>query len=65
MIDYQIQLSAGTGDFNDIENDWSSTKYTYNDVSPGDTYTFRVRARNSLGYSSYSTELPVVAATVP
>ena len=48
VSDYQIQLSAGTDDYKDIEDSWSKTKYTYkDDINSGDTYTFRVRARNN------------------
>ena len=34
-------------------------------ISAGEIYSFRVRARNSVGYSDYSSVLPIIAATTP
>ena len=44
----------------------TETSYEYKTgITAGVTYSFRVRARNSVGYSEYSPILPIIAATIP
>ena len=42
------------------------TSYTTKtDITSGVTYFYRVRARNSVGFSNYSDDLPILAAVAP
>jgi len=48
----------------DIASDLTHTSYTYEtDITTGDTYSFRVKARNSVGFSDFSESLEIIAAT--
>ena len=50
----------------DIAANLTETSYKYTDgITAGATYSFRVRARNSVGFSEYSPVLPIIAATTP
>lgn len=43
-----------------------STSYTFvSPVTTGTTYSFKVSARNSVGYSDYSESVSILAAQVP
>ena len=41
------------------------TSYTLTGLSEGNTYRFKVRARNVVGLSQYSTVFSIVAGTIP
>ena len=43
----------------------AATSYTYTNVNPGDTYEFKVSARNEIGSGDYSSPVSIIAATVP
>ena len=43
----------------------TQTSYTETGLSAGTTYRFRVRARNTIGLSVYSSVFSIVAGTVP
>lgn len=68
VLDYEIQLAVGTdGTYSIIESSIGANilTYTYNDVDSGQTYKFKVRARNSEGYGLDSNEEVILAAQIP
>jgi hypothetical protein len=46
-------------------NGVSSTSVIVNQLTPGLSYSFVVKARNVIGYSEYSTSINVLAAQIP
>jgi hypothetical protein len=71
VLSYNLEWDAGSGGLTWTELVGESTDYLLDyytvsaGVSPGGLYQFRVRARNGLGWGSYSSETTVKAATVP
>ena len=53
------------GVYQEIATGVTSTSYTKTGLSAGAEYRFRVRARNNIGFSSYSSLFLIVAATIP
>jgi len=43
----------------------SFTTSQQQNIIPGNTYRFKVKSRNIVGYSSLSVELAIIAAVVP
>lgn len=66
VVYYRLTYDQGTLQVWDVlEEEITDTFYTMIfPVTQGTTYTFRVEARNSVGYSEYSSELAVLAAQV-
>ena len=49
-----------------VASNATGTSYTYSDsIAAGETYDFRVSARNEIGSSDYSSPVSIIAATVP
>ena len=49
-----------------VASNATGTSYTYSDsITAGETYDFRVSARNEIGSSDYSSPVSIIAATVP
>ena len=66
VIDYTVQMMTDEEAFSDASTGQNQTSFKLDKgISAGKTYTFRVRARNSVGFSDYSSELPIIAATTP
>ena len=66
IIDYAIEMdNNGSGIFTEVKSDATSPTHLQTISSAGFTYKFRVRARNGIGYSNYSTVFSIVSATVP
>ena len=64
----QNQAQSNDDDFVVVDSELTDTSYTYDiDISSGETYQFRVKARNSFGSSSYSSTLNIIAlvGTIP
>jgi hypothetical protein len=61
---FKIERRTGTGSFGEIGTTRTNiSEYSDSGLTPGDTYTYRVRANNSFGDStSYSNEVAVTAA---
>ena len=57
--------SNNSGSYTEVANGVTSTSYTQLGLAEGTSYQFRVRARNSIGLSSYSTAFTIIAATLP
>jgi hypothetical protein len=63
VIDYRVSYDQGTGDFVVLADGITAYYFTTETVlTPGVTYSFKVEARNSAGYSSPSDPLSVLAA---
>jgi hypothetical protein len=66
VIDYTIFYDQGTGTFVQLEAGVTTQYYlTSVTLSAGTTYVFKVQTRNSVGLSSDSTELSILAAKLP
>ena len=51
--------------YSEVASGVTLTSYTETGLSAGTTYKFRVRARNSVGLSDYSSFFSIVAGTIP
>ena len=49
----------------DLQSGVTTKAYTLSPATSGETYSFRVQARNSVGYSDDSNTLEIIAATEP
>jgi hypothetical protein len=62
VIDFRVSFAVSTGAY----AVWSDGLVQTNDIitglTPGQTYKFKVEARNIIGFSEYSSELTVLAA---
>lgn len=66
VIDYTVFYDQGTSTFVQLEASVTTQYYSTSvTLSAGTTYVFKVQARNSVGYSSDSAELSVLAAKLP
>ena len=65
ILDYQVTYYQGIGIDVVLESTVPSTSYTATNLTPGNTYIFKVQARNSVGLSAYSNEVSILAAQVP
>ena len=64
--DYSVEIDDNNdGLFNVVASGITATNYVQTGLSAGTSYNFRVKARNAVGSSSYSTVFTIVAATVP
>ena len=53
------------GVYSEVASGITTTSYTKTGLSAGTTYKFRVRARNGVGLSVYSSVFSIVAGTIP
>ena len=65
VIDYQISSKIGTGAYSVLVSGITTTLYTASSLTAGVVYTFKVTARNLVGYGADSSELNVMATSVP
>ena len=66
LIDYEIEMDDNNdGVYTQVASGVTSTSYTKTDLSAGNSYHFRVRARNSIDFSDYSSVFTIIAATKP
>ena len=66
MLDYQVWYDSGIGSaLTEFASGITGTQYTATGLTPGVTYEFSVRARNSAGLSLDSTTVSVLAAQPP
>ena len=66
VIDYAIEMDANDdGNFSEVESGVTSTSHTQTGLSAGNSYKFRVRARNGVGQSTYSSSFAIIAAQKP
>jgi hypothetical protein len=63
VIDYQVDYELLDGSYVELDSAITSQEYTTSiTLTEGRTYKFKVRSRNSVGLSPYSTVLEVLAA---
>lgn len=75
VLDYELEIDEGTQGtaFSKVESyDGNSGQHTLStdplasdNIESGKTYTFRIRARNIVGYSAYSNEIRYVISSPP
>lgn len=65
VLDYRVSWDQGTGTWDVRQSGLSTLSYTASSLEEGVIYTFRVEARNAYGYSEYSSEVAVLAASKP
>lgn len=65
IIDYEIFFDQGIGVYASLESALTEREYTAVDLYSSVTYTFKVRARNSVGFGPFSSELSILAAQIP
>lgn len=65
IIDYRVSFDQGIGTYIVLQAGITVTSYTATTLTHGTTYKFKVQARNSVGYSAYSSEVSILAAQVP
>jgi hypothetical protein len=63
--DYRITYDQSSDDFVVIEAGLNLLTYTASALTTGNTYKFKVEARNSLGFSSYSSVVSILCADSP
>lgn len=62
VIDYRISYDQATGTFVTLDSGITALSYTAINLVAGQTYKFKVQARNSFGFSALSSEVSVLAA---
>ena len=66
VIDYAIEMdSNNSGSYTEVSTSITGTSYTKTGLSEGTSYNFRLRARNTVNYSDYSSVFTIIAATIP
>ena len=66
VIDFTILYDQSTGTWVELASGVTETEYTTSvTLTQGQTYTFKVKARNSVGFGQYSAEVSILAAQVP
>lgn len=63
--DYRVWFDQGINSFAVLAENVVTLPFVATPVVMGNTYKFKVQARNSVGYSLFSEEFAVIAATVP
>ncbi len=60
ISDYTLQRKSGGGVFADVSTTIAAgaTSFTDSGLTPETTYTYRIRARNSVGYGAWSSDTP-------
>ena len=63
---FQVERKAGTGTFQLlVETAANVTTFADTNITPGTTYSWRIRACNALGCSGYSSEAVATAPDIP
>ena len=63
IIDYSIWYDNGTGlAFTELLSGLKTLSYTALSLTPGNTYQFKVEARNIYGFSAFSSAVSILAA---
>jgi len=65
IIDYRISMAESGGAFSVLASDLVSAEYLATSLTFGTTYEFKVEARNSYGYSAYSSTTSLLCAYIP
>lgn len=62
ILDYEISYDQGTATYVVLAYGIIEQYYTAVGLTPGQTYKFKVSARNAFGQGSYSSEVSILAA---
>ena len=65
IIDYRVSYDQAAGVFIVLQANILTQSYVATGLTAGETYTFRVEARNIFDYSDYSAELEVICGFNP
>jgi hypothetical protein len=65
VLDYKIQYYHSTGVYVDFASGIAGTSFTLTPTTAGNTYKFKILARNIVGYSVQSAELSILASAIP
>ena len=65
MAFYRLSYDQGLGVWTVLEEEVYATSYIFTPLTQGTTYSFKVDARNSVGYSPESNTVSILAAQVP
>lgn len=65
VIDYRILMQDKNGVFKIIEKNVATYNYEVNDLELGESYSFKVQARNIYGYGLASDTFTLLCATAP
>lgn len=66
VIDYTIDYDQSNGDWTELVNSLIDKEYTtLIDLIEGNTYTFKVKARNTVGFGLYSLTTSILVAQRP
>lgn len=60
-----MSYNQGTNTYTELVSDLITTSFKANGLTAGVTYKFKIEARNTYGYSTYSNEIAILCATVP
>jgi len=63
--DYRVTYDQSTGDYVVLVSALNQLSYTTLGLTSGNTYKFKIEARNSYGYSSYSEVVSILCAAEP
>ena len=65
VIDYRISIKIGEGTYSVLASGITATSYTASSLTADVVYTFKVTARNLVGYGADSSEVSIRAAAKP
>ena len=65
ILDYRVSYDQGNGNWVVLQTGVTQRSYVKTTLVIGTTYTFKVEARNTIGYSPESVHLAVICAVVP
>jgi hypothetical protein len=65
VIDYRLWYAIESGSYSILEASLTSTSYVALSLTSGTTYKFKVQSSNAFGYSDFSDEVEILAASKP
>ena len=66
MLEYTVEMDDNSDDIYDsVATGVTTLEHTESGLTEGNSYRFRVQARNAVGFSNYSVVFTIIAATVP
>lgn len=65
VLDYRVSTDQSTDTWIILESGITSKQYKASGLTAGKNYKFKVEARNSYGFSAYSTVLTILCAALP
>jgi hypothetical protein len=65
IIDYRISMKKSPAEYSVLASNVIPTSYSAENLVADGVYTFKIEARNLLGFSGFSEEIQIIAAAVP